>query len=128
MFKVNDIVRRTKDPLDHCPVGSIVRVLEVDRNFHGHLIVEGYEKAMGLHADWFELVETGRVSALDTQEGGDHYKLAIQPAEFITKNNLGFIEGNIIKYATRHRTKNGKEDIKKLIHYAELLLELEYKE
>ena len=64
------------------------------------------------------------MSALNKQEGGDHYKLAIQPIEYITANNLDFIRGNIIKYATRD--KNGAEDIKKIIHYCELLLELEY--
>ena len=69
------------------------------------------------------------MSALDTQEGGSHYKSgAIQPIEYIPANGLGFIEGNIIKYATRHRDKNGAEDVRKIIHYAKLLLELEYKE
>jgi hypothetical protein len=66
-------------------------------------------------------------SALDHQEGGGHYvRFKIQPIEFITANNLGFIEGNIIKYAARHRLKNKAEDVKKVIHYAQLLLELEY--
>lgn len=66
------------------------------------------------------------MSALDKQEGGKHYDMPIQPIEYITKNKLPYIEGNIIKYATRHRNKNGAEDIKKIIHYCELLLELEY--
>lgn len=65
---------------------------------------------------------------LDTQIGGEHYKMPIQPIEFITKNHIPFIEGNVIKYVCRHRTKNGKQDIQKAIHYLELLLELEYKE
>ena len=63
---------------------------------------------------------------LDRQEGGSHYDLPIQPLEYIHANGLGYIEGNIIKYATRHSSKNGAEDIKKIIHYCELLLELEY--
>jgi len=63
---------------------------------------------------------------LDKQEGGSHYDLPIQPLEYIHANSLGYIEGNIIKYITRHRNKNGAEDIKKIIHYCELLLELEY--
>ena len=67
-------------------------------------------------------------SPLDRQEGGSHYDLPIQPLEYIHKNGLGYIEGNIIKYATRHKAKNGAEDIKKIIHYCELLLELEYAE
>ena len=68
------------------------------------------------------------MQATKEQVGGDHYKTAIQPIEYITKNHLSFIDGCIVKYATRHRSKNGAEDIKKIIHYCELLLELEYGE
>jgi len=64
---------------------------------------------------------------LSRQSGGDHYKtLAIQPVEYIHANGLGFLEGNIIKYVTRHAAKGGRQDIEKLIHTAELLLALEY--
>lgn len=67
------------------------------------------------------------MSALDVQEGGGHYKsFPIQPIEFVHKNGIPFIEGNIIKYICRHKDKNGAEDIKKVIHYCEILLELEY--
>ena len=65
--------------------------------------------------------------ALDKQVGGDHYKnLEIQPIEFIHRNDLNFCQGNIIKYATRYKSKNGVEDLKKVKHYAELLARLEY--
>lgn len=68
------------------------------------------------------------MSALDKQIGGSHYKnLAIQPIEFIHANDLGFIEGNICKYAARHKNKNGAQDVEKIIHYAKLLLQLDYK-
>jgi hypothetical protein len=62
------------------------------------------------------------------QEGGEHYDMPIQPTEFIFKNSIPFIEGNIIKYVTRHRQKNGAEDILKAIHYLELILEYDYNE
>lgn len=66
-------------------------------------------------------------TALDTQVGGGHYKeLAIQPVEFCQKNKIPYCESNVIKYVTRHRFKNGREDIKKAIHYLELLLQMEY--
>ena len=62
--------------------------------------------------------------ASDRQVGGSHYKnFAIQPSEYIRKNDLGWYEGNIVKYATRHRAKGGREDLLKVIHYAELALE-----
>lgn len=67
--------------------------------------------------------------ATDTQVGGSHYKdFKIQPLEFTMANNLDFIQGNIVKYACRHKTKNGAEDLRKVIHYAQLALELQYGE
>jgi hypothetical protein len=70
-----------------------------------------------------------KTNALKKQEGGSHYKdMAIQPVEFITANELGFLEGNIVKYVCRHHAKNGAEDIKKAIHYCELLLQTKYGE
>ena len=66
------------------------------------------------------------MSELDRQIGGDHYKsFAIQPIEFIHKNKIGFIEGNIIKYTCRYRHKNKIEDLKKVEHYIKMLIELE---
>jgi hypothetical protein len=54
--------------------------------------------------------------ATNEQIGGAHYKdLAIQPTEFIHRNGIPFIEGNVIK-----------QDIEKAIHYLRLLLEFEY--
>ena len=63
--------------------------------------------------------------ATERQIGGKHYKdFKIQPIEFITKNKLSFIQGNIIKYVCRFDKKNGNEDIDKAIHYCELLKEI----
>lgn len=65
------------------------------------------------------------MSALNTQIAGEHYKkFVIQPIEFITINNLPFIEGNVIKYICRWKEKGGVDDLDKAIHYIELLKEL----
>ena len=66
--------------------------------------------------------------ALKQQVGGEHYKgCKIQPVEYIHANGLDYLEGNVIKYITRHRTKGeGRKDIEKAIHYAQLILEMEY--
>jgi|TARA_R100000008_G_scaffold63488_1_gene40665 hypothetical protein len=67
------------------------------------------------------------VKATSKQIGGNHYKdCKIMPIEYIVKNNLDFLEGNVVKYITRHKLKGGQEDIEKVIHYAELILELKY--
>ena len=65
--------------------------------------------------------------SLDKQHGGSHYKkFKIQPAEFINENKLLFAEGNAIKYICRHSAKGKEEDIKKAIHYLEMILERDY--
>ena len=57
----------------------------------------------------------------DKQIGGNHYKLFnIQPYEFISKNDLSFFQGNVIKYVCRYKNKNGIQDLEKIIHYCEL--------
>jgi len=57
----------------------------------------------------------------DKQIGGSHYKdFPIQPYEFISKNNLSFFQGNVVKYVCRYLNKNGIEDLKKIIHYCQL--------
>lgn len=68
------------------------------------------------------------MSALQEQVGGDHYHLPIQPVEYIHRNGLDFLQGNVIKYITRHKMKNGAEDVRKAIHYCRLILQLEYGE
>lgn len=58
------------------------------------------------------------------QVGGDHYESKkIQPIEFIEANNLGFHEGNAIKYIVRYKDKNGLEDLKKAKWYIDRLIE-----
>lgn len=62
--------------------------------------------------------------ASERQVAGNHYKsMAIQPVHFIRANNIGWYEGNAIKYICRHKQKNGIQDIEKAIHYLELVLE-----
>jgi hypothetical protein len=58
------------------------------------------------------------------QVGGSHYKkYKIQPVEFIIKNNIGFVEGNILKYVLRFKEKGGVQDLEKAKHYIELLID-----
>src|SRR5688572_15938442 len=69
------------------------------------------------------------MKASGRQYGGSHYKdFAIQPAEFIHRNGIDWLSGNIIKYACRHAAKHGADDVRKIIHYAELILEWQYGE
>mgnify|MGYP003990313787 FL=1 len=74
-----------------------------------------------------ELLKKAGYDSLGNQVGGKHYKnMKIQPAEFINENKLLFAEGNAIKYICRHSTKGKEEDVKKAIHYLEMILERDY--
>lgn len=65
---------------------------------------------------------------LKEQVGGSHYDFAIQPVEFITANNLPFLEGCVIKRMCRHKRKAKVEDLKKAIHEIRLIAKLTYNE
>lgn len=53
-----------------------------------------------------------------------HYDKPIQPWDYIIANDLGFLEGNVVKYITRWRDKNGVEDLRKCRAYIDKLLEV----
>jgi hypothetical protein len=64
---------------------------------------------------------------LEIQQGGDHYKVAkIQPVEYAEANQLGPCAFSVLKYISRYRRKNGLEDLKKALHYLQILMKLEY--
>lgn len=59
------------------------------------------------------------------QYGGTHYKnKAVQPWDYIAANNLGYFEGNVVKYVSRWRDKGGIDDLHKARHYLDKLIEL----
>ena len=69
------------------------------------------------------------LSPLNMQVGGEHYKtMAIQPVQFITENNLGFLEGCIVNRISRWRSKDGIKDLHKIKHEVDLLIALNHLE
>ena len=55
------------------------------------------------------------------EKGPKHYKgYQIQPYEFISKNNLSFFQGVVIKYVVRYLIKDKEKDLDKIIHYCQL--------
>jgi len=64
-------------------------------------------------------------NANQNQVGGTHYKSkAIQPWDYIAANELGYFEGNIVKYVSRWKDKGGLDDLRKARHYLDKLIEL----
>lgn len=71
--------------------------------------------------DWLDVEAP---SALDVQVGGGHYKSkGIQPVQYCMANDIGFMEGSVIKYVTRWKDKGGVEDLKKAAHFLDMLIE-----
>tara|TARA_R110001606_G_scaffold55956_4_gene135852 strand:- start:1458 stop:1625 length:168 start_codon:yes stop_codon:yes gene_type:complete len=54
--------------------------------------------------------------------------MKIEPLDYIISNKIDFCEGNVIKYVSRHQSKNGADDIKKAIHYLRIILQTRYNE
>jgi hypothetical protein len=146
-FQVGDKVISIKNTPE-VPEGFVGYVVEAAKNDNYDYAVEQLGVPEYFNEDELELLSAGvhipndpdrdditpqeiqgtHQSALDKQVSGNHYKdCGIQPIEYIHANNLSYLEGNVIKYTTRHSKKNGKQDILKAIHYLELILEMEYK-
>ena len=47
----------------------------------------------------------------------EHYTQGIECIDYITSKNMSFLEGNVVKYVTRYKMKNGLEDLKKAQWY-----------
>lgn len=138
-FKVGDEVEIVKldKTIQHfggegvlSPVGTKTFVTYVDVTGEE---VEIAADIYSYHTDDLVLVngkeETQVYNPLVAQEGGGHYKnRGIQPLEYTMKNNLSFCEGNVVKYISRYKSKNGIEDLAKVIHYSLLAAYEEYGE
>ena len=143
-FRVGDKVQVIKDNgtedwftvEDQYIDGVVVQVNHKDKEDRYYVKIKGFEgiyvdECFAFNDEHLKLIETCETvseqdktgsklyNPLDTQEGGGHYKnRGIQPLEYTMKNNLSFCEGNVVKYISRYKSKNGIEDLAKVIHYA----------
>jgi len=72
----------------------------------------------------FEILKTlaedcksGSSSEVSNEQSPEHYKTDYEPIHFISKWNLSFEEGSIVKYITRYKSKNGAIDLNKIYFY-----------
>jgi hypothetical protein len=73
------------------------------------------------------VVEHPDKSAYNNEVGGDHYKkMKIQPFQYAMANNFNAGQTLALRYISRYKFKNGKEDLQKAIHCIQLLIEEEY--
>lgn len=140
MRKMSEKTKRFLKELDGSPGASIGALAKK------HKIATGYayklakkynnqalEKLLGPRPAHLPMVSTPVVtidalmplSANTVQVGGDHYKKnPIQPWDYIVSNDLGYLEGNVVKYVSRWKDKGGRQDLEKAKHYLDKLLEV----
>ena len=88
--------------------------------------IEEYMASLNIPDEQFNGTRASDLGANAKQVSGKHYKeKTIQPWDYIYANNLGYFEGNCVKYVSRWRDKGGIADLEKAIHYLEKLIELE---
>ena len=75
--------------------------------------------------DKLEAIESKKLEEGKPPRHYDTSCIKIQPLEYIIKNKQDFLEGNIIKYVTRYKNKNGVEDLIKAKKYIDKLIERE---
>lgn len=63
-------------------------------------------------------------NANEVQVGGTHYKNTFQHWDLVHATDMGYFEGQITKYVTRNRKKNGKQDLDKAMHFLIKFIEL----
>ena len=130
-FKVGDKVRVVdigyiSQATSDTKVGDVGVIAYVDSDY----VVSPYRVEFDDGAHWWftdkriELVRDDnttnkKYNPLVVQQSGNHYKNGkIQPIEYSERNNLSMCQGNIVKYITRHKEKNGIDDLAKVVHYA----------
>ena len=51
-----------------------------------------------------------------------YYQKGIETTDYIVSHNMNYVEGNIIKYVTRYKEKNGLQDLLKAEWYLNRLI------
>lgn len=59
-----------------------------------------------------------------TQVAGTHYRSDYQHWDLVVDMALGYFEGQITKYVTRHQKKHGEQDLRKALHFTRKLEEV----
>ena len=88
---------------------------------------EKYCFAKDIEASMGIAIEAAIKSRATDNVNPSHYtEMKIPPNVYITENSLEWEVGNIVKYVSRYKNKNGKEDLLKAMKYLELLIERKY--
>ena len=104
-------------------IAEIIGVMKIGNDGVADLKCDKWKNDWNFPFHNIELVldssSTNQYNPLAVQQSGNHYKNGeIQPIEYSERNNLSMCQGNIVKYISRHKEKNGVDDLAKVVHYA----------
>jgi hypothetical protein len=103
-------------------------------NLSGYLCIECFQKQQGSKSSAVNAMKPKQEEKQNLEQKSEeqqkpdviaspiHYTRGIECWDYITSHKLGYLEGNIIKYVTRYKLKNGKEDLLKAKAYLERLI------
>lgn len=63
-----------------------------------------------------------KIKTMNDKINPDYYKGKIQPIDLIESLDLDFSAGNVVKYVSRHKKKNGLEDLLKAQFYLDKMI------
>jgi len=116
-------------------VGEKYKILDITRDYLVVEWLEHYNNILGFDINKFikgnfklihDVIDPFSKSLNYSETKGEHYKLQIDPYEYCFKNQFNPLQFNAIKYISRYKLKNGKQDLEKAINTLQRLIELEY--
>ena len=126
MKECSDAIKETLDAM------RLVNVPSAVEHYVGklHMLTDNADPKVRIHVEEEIYAARKRVGSLpqtanETQVAGEHYRTPIQHWDYVLANDLGYFEGQITKYVTRWRKKNGLEDLRKARHFLDKLIESE---
>lgn len=114
-FYANDILDNDYEGLGYTGVNEdeFIDFMEFDKG-----LVEDAKETMGI------LNKARENQKVNDATDPQHYnQYSIQPLDYIMANHFDFCEGNIIKYVSRYKQKNGLEDLLKAKVYLQRLID-----
>lgn len=104
------------------------KIYDVVYEYADYIVVEnGIGAKEKFPIDTFRSVTDNEVVTDKTKP--TYYGTQVDVIDFCQINNLDFMQGNVIKYVTRYKDKNGKEDLLKAKEYINrMIIEMESKQ
>lgn len=98
--------------------------------FNSHLLTDAIDAALprikkAMEREMSKAVRKAPTTGANARQvGGSHYKKEYEHWDWVEDIGLGYVEGCATKYVTRWRSKDGRKDLEKALHYTDKTIEL----